>query len=131
MKNQLKKTPDSVEDVICSGSGIGRVAIIRETKKNGEFIKATFRTNMSIPMHFGVGIQPMIVLMGSRLRNDKFKNDLLGHYFISGITFDKRSHTLKIRLDILGCFSHLKHKIFERSGLFPINVLELVFLSNF
>ena len=44
-----------------SGSGLNRVCTIRERTNEGKFIKTTFRTNMSIPFHFGISLQSMII----------------------------------------------------------------------
>ncbi len=114
-----------------SGSGTNRVCTIRARTKDNKFIKTIFRTSMSIPFYFGVSIHSMVAIMGDRIGNDNFMRDVLANFYVSGICYDTEKYTLQIKLELLKCFYEAKYKIFEDSGLFPVNVLEFVFLSHF
>ena len=113
------------------GSGNSRVAVIRERTKNKKFIKTTFRTLMSTTFHMGVSTQSMVALISNRLGNDNFQKDVTGYFYVTGLYYDNKTFTLQIKVELLKCFHDMRYIVFERSGLFPINVLEFIFLSHF
>ncbi len=122
---------ETEKEVIKFGTVANRVLVVREQTKDKKFLKVTFLTQMSIPMHFGMCIQSLIALLSNKLGNDSFQKDVLAYFYISGIYFDNQKNVLQVRIELSKQFEGSKYKIFERSGLFPLNVLEYSFLSHF